>query len=210
MVACSTSFRGGQSQAVLTLYQPFGKLPLMRSLFAVVILVLIGCGPIRSSSAISNTQSLLIDAEKDGASKYARYQYFKATALLKEAKIKEGYGEFEAAASYAEEAEALARQSRLTARSRRDLELRRVRGKVLKHKLGRKVLERIQKDRLKQQAEQKAQDGTSKKGNQRSESGTHVKTKKKVRKTTKSGAKIKRRTFRPPSMDNPNSGEESR
>ncbi|HIA01317.1 MAG TPA: DUF4398 domain-containing protein [Myxococcales bacterium] len=200
-MAYSTSFGGGQSQAVLTLHQPFGKLPLMRSLFAIVILVLIGCGPIRSSSAISTTQSLLSDAEKDGASKYARYQYFKAVALLNEAKIREGYGEFEAAANYAEEAEALARQSRLTAKSRRDLELRRVRGKVLQHKLGRKVLERIQKDRLKQQAEDNADTKT----------GTQVQSKKKkVRKTTKSGAKIKRRTFRPPSMDNPNSGEESR
>jgi hypothetical protein len=180
---------------------------MMRSLFAILILVLIGCGPIRSSSAISTTQSLLIDAEKDGAAKYARYQYFKATALLKEAKIKEGYGEFEAAADYAREAEALAKQSRLTAKSRRDLELRRVRGKVLKHKLGRKVLKRIQKDRLKQQAK----DNAAKTGNADSRTGTQIQRKqKKVRKTTKSGAKIKRRTFRPPSMDNPNSGEESR
>jgi hypothetical protein len=162
----------------------------------------------QSSAAISDSHLLLTEAEKDGASKYAKYEYFKAAALLKEAKIKEGYGEFEAARDYAKQARTLAKLARQTAKSRRDLELRRVRGKVLQHKLGRKVLERIQRDRLKQQAMEKAK--SPKEPDKQIKTIKQAPVKKKVTRTKKSRGKIKRRKFKPPIMTNPGKSRESR
>ena len=165
----------------------------------------------RSSDAISTSHDSLAAAEKDGAAKYAKYEYFKALAFLKEAKLRKGYGEYEAAENYAEQANKLAKQSQQTAKSRRDLELRRVRGKLLKHKLGRKVLQRIHKDRLKQKAKDKARKNALKDPrNSDSKDKSSQPTKKKVRKTTKSSGKVKRRTFKPPIMLKPGTSKESR
>jgi hypothetical protein len=157
----------------------------------------------------------LADADRDGAATYAKYPYFKAVALLKQAKLKDGHGEFEVAWDYAARAGVLADEARQTSKARRDLELRRVRGKVLKHKLGRKVLERIQRDQLKEKERKRAEAAAKKKRLEDAKPKPAARPGLKIKKTVKKAPvkkvkkrdgprpKIKRRIFRPPIMDKP-------
>lgn len=89
----------------------------------------VGCGPVNAASAISDGTAFLAQAERQGAPKYARYEYHKANAYLDEAKIKNGYGEYEVARRYAQQASELAVEAKKTSIRRRDLELRRLKGK---------------------------------------------------------------------------------
>ncbi len=89
----------------------------MRFLLVIAGLLAIGgCGPVQAGAAIQDGTFQLIEAERSGADKYARYEYYKARAFLEEAKLQNGFG------SYA------------TANRWRDLELRRLRGKQLLEK----------------------------------------------------------------------------
>lgn len=101
----------------------------MRALLMLVALGTLGCGPIQASTAISDGTNAVEEARRQGAEKYARYEFVKAIALLEEAKLKNGYGEFEIARQYAEQATELGREAGRTAARRRDLELRRLRGR---------------------------------------------------------------------------------
>jgi len=107
---------------------------------------LVGCGAVNATAAITDSSAVLVEAEQKGATRYARYEYYKATAYLAQAKNKNGYGEFQVAKAWAERAGELAKEARETASRRRDLELRRIRGKQQfqrKHNPRRKTPRRI-------------------------------------------------------------------
>ena len=104
---------------------------MLRSLsvvFGLLIASLSGCASVEAASAIAETDRSLVAAEREGAPEYAKYPYFKAQAFLAEAKLKNGYGEYDAAHRYATDALALSREAATTARSRADLKRRRLRG----------------------------------------------------------------------------------
>lgn len=97
--------------------------------FALAALSSGGCAALDASSAISDTSTRVAEAKRNGAEKYARYEYHKAVAFLDEAKIKNGYGEYQQARLYADQAMGLAQEANQAASRRRELELRRLRGK---------------------------------------------------------------------------------
>lgn len=101
----------------------------MRTQALLACLLLWGCGPIQASNAIGMSKANIQEAADSGAEKYARYEYFKALAFLAQARLKNGYGEYQIARNYALRASDLAKEARATASRRRDLELRRIRGK---------------------------------------------------------------------------------
>ena len=84
----------------------------------------------QAASAIAETDRSLVAAEREGAPEYAKYPYFKAQEFLAEAKLKNGYAEYDAARRYATDALALSREAATTARARADLKRRRLRGDV--------------------------------------------------------------------------------
>ena len=90
-------------------------------------LLLTGCGPVQAATAISDSMRAIEQAEREGADEYAQYSFYKARAFLDEAKIKNGYGEYEIARQYANQSEALAQEAARNAKQRRDLEQRRLR-----------------------------------------------------------------------------------
>jgi hypothetical protein len=94
---------------------------------ALLTVVCAGCGPIQSSGAISESTERLEVAERLEAAKYARYRYNKARLLLAEAKLKHGHGHYEIARQWAEQAGDLATEAAGNARSRKELERRRLR-----------------------------------------------------------------------------------
>lgn len=94
------------------------------------VALLSACGPVSASSAIADGSAFLAQAEREGAPKYARYEFHKAAAYLDEAKIKNGYGEYEVARRYAHQASELAVEAKKASVRRRDLELRRMKGKL--------------------------------------------------------------------------------
>ncbi len=111
-----------------------------------------GCGAIDASTAITDCSSVLVEAEQKGATRYARYEYYKASAYLQQAKLKNGYGEYHVARVWAQRAGDLAKEARSTASRRRDLELRRIRGKQKfqqKHSPKRKPIRRKAKPNAK-------------------------------------------------------------
>jgi len=86
-----------------------------------------GCGPVSAASAISDGTKQLEAAERSEAEKHARYHYTKARLLLTEAKRRNGYGEYEVARQWAEEAAGLANEAYRTARARQELQRRKER-----------------------------------------------------------------------------------
>lgn len=93
---------------------------LTRWMFAVAGLALvIACGPIGATSAISDSERALAFAEREGAAKYATYEYRKAAALLEEAKVKRGFAEYEVAKRYAQASLEMAIQASKRAKTNR-------------------------------------------------------------------------------------------
>jgi hypothetical protein len=72
---------------------------------------LAACGPITSSSAISDAEKALTDARKAEAPEYAPYEFTKADTFLTKAKWLDGAGQFELAGKYARDAREAAQQS---------------------------------------------------------------------------------------------------
>ena len=80
-----------------------------RSAVAVVIaactaLVAVGCGPVQSTSGISDAQASMERARIHDAAEYSPYEYERAQHFLYKAKHEWGYSNFEAARNYALEA----------------------------------------------------------------------------------------------------------
>ncbi len=99
-----------------------------------------GCGPVSAASAIADGTSFLDQAKREGAPKYARYEFHKAVAYLDQAKLKNGYGEYGIARRYALIAAELAVEAKKSSIRRRDLEIRRLKGRKLLEKRKRRTL----------------------------------------------------------------------
>ena len=109
-----------------------------------------GCAPVNAASAIADGTDFVEQAKREGAKKYARYEFHKAIAYLDEAKLKNGYGEYGIARRYALTAAELAVEAKKSAIRRRDLELRRLKGKqLLKERSKRRALRRSKRSKAK-------------------------------------------------------------
>lgn len=90
--------------------------PLVRLLLNVVLvwaiawapLSVVGCGPISSASAIGDAEEALEAAKQARAHRLVPYDYWMAVLYLEKAKLTDGYSEFEASESFAEQATAFA------------------------------------------------------------------------------------------------------
>ena len=91
--------------------------------------LLTACGPINAASAIADGESQLARAKAIDAATHAKYHYTKARLLLVEAKQRNGYGEYQVAREWANEARELASEAFRTARARQELKRRRIRVK---------------------------------------------------------------------------------
>jgi hypothetical protein len=80
------------------------------------LLVTAGCGPVRSTQAISKAEVEFERARVVGAHNKAPYEYHSAKQYLHKAKEEWGYSEFQAALDYAEEAERAAESARRKAK----------------------------------------------------------------------------------------------
>ena len=71
---------------------------------ACAALVAVGCGPVQSTSGISDAQASMERARIHDAAEYSPYEYERAQHFLYKAKQQWGYSNFEAARNYALEA----------------------------------------------------------------------------------------------------------
>lgn len=71
-----------------------------------------GCGPISASIAIADAQVALDAANGVQAETYAVYEYRRAELNLRQARIEEGYSEFQAAIDLARESQSFAEQAK--------------------------------------------------------------------------------------------------
>ncbi len=71
-----------------------------------------GCGPISAAIAIADAQVALDAADGAGAQTYAIYEYRRAQMNLRQARLEEGYSEFQAAMDLAKEAQSFAEQAK--------------------------------------------------------------------------------------------------
>ena len=78
-----------------------------------------GCGPLASSSAISNAEVALSKAEVERAQHFAAYPYWLARRYLEKAKRVEGHSRYTASERFAEQAAVYAEQARVDARESR-------------------------------------------------------------------------------------------
>lgn len=69
---------------------------------------LVACGPIQATTGIVRASEELRTAKLAGADVDAPYEYTKAELLLRMAKEREGFSDFEAAKTFADEAQRLA------------------------------------------------------------------------------------------------------
>ncbi len=69
-----------------------------------ILLVLVGCGPVQSTSGISSAEGSLERARVHDAEEYSPYEYYRAQHYLYKAKEEWGYSNFETARNYAREA----------------------------------------------------------------------------------------------------------
>lgn len=69
-----------------------------------VVAVLIGCGPVQSTSGISSAEGSLERARVHDAEQYSPYEYYRAQHYLYKAKEEWGYSNFETARDFAREA----------------------------------------------------------------------------------------------------------
>ncbi len=68
------------------------------------VALLIGCGPVQSTSGISEAETSLERARVHDAVDHSPYEYYRAELYLRKAKHAWGYSEFEKARDYAREA----------------------------------------------------------------------------------------------------------
>ena len=81
---------------------PYPKHSLSRMLAALLLMaVLVGCGPVTSSSAITEAEIALKDAEEVEAHRFAAFTYWSAVNYLEKAKQIQGYSLFEGSSDYA-------------------------------------------------------------------------------------------------------------
>lgn len=95
--------------------------PLQRRLigagaFALLLLGLVGCGPVQSTSRISDAKVAFARARVAEAHKKAPFEYYSAQYYLHKANEEWGYSDFEAAYDYATRAEEDAREATIKAK----------------------------------------------------------------------------------------------
>lgn len=100
--------------------KPSAKAPRQRlfgaGLVALVLLGLVGCGPVQSTSRISDAKVAFTRARVAEAHKDAPYEYYSAQYYLHKANEEWGYSDFEAAYDYADLAEENAREAIIKAK----------------------------------------------------------------------------------------------
>lgn len=85
----------------------------MRPVLAFVVLgTLAACGPTLATKSIIQADIEIDAARAAGAEKNAPYEYYAAEAYLHEARMRNGYAEYEPAQDYAEKARTLAEQAK--------------------------------------------------------------------------------------------------
>jgi hypothetical protein len=84
--------------------------------FALLLVTLIGCGPVQSTSRISDAKVAFARARVVEAHEKAPYEYYSAQYYLHKAKEEWGYSDFEAAYDYASKAEEAARTAIIKAK----------------------------------------------------------------------------------------------
>jgi hypothetical protein len=85
----------------------------VRSLLALLVLVpLVGCGPVQASSALVAADVEIEGARASGAPTAATQEFTSAEAYLHKAREKNGAAQYEAAVGYAEKARELAQAAR--------------------------------------------------------------------------------------------------
>ncbi len=104
---------------------------LLRSFLLLPLALFTACAPLAAHDRLSELTSILGEAQREEAEKYARYEFAKASLYLDEARAKNGYGDYATAEVYATEGTELARTALQTAKQRRDLERRRKRNEPL-------------------------------------------------------------------------------
>ena len=65
------------------------------------LLLLSACGPVTSSSAVSDAEAAIAAAEKENAHRFAAFSYWSSVNYLEKAKQVEGYSEFGPATDFA-------------------------------------------------------------------------------------------------------------
>ncbi|MBT9561084.1 MAG: DUF4398 domain-containing protein [Myxococcales bacterium] len=98
-----------------------------RSLLLLPLALFSACAPLAAHDRLGELSTILGEAEREEAPKYARYEFTKASLYLEEARAKNGYGDYATAEAYATEGSEYARTALQTAKQRRDLERRRKR-----------------------------------------------------------------------------------
>ncbi len=81
-----------------------------------IVMFAAGCGPVRSTQAISKAEVEFERARVAGAHKKAPYEYYSAKQYLHKAKEEWGYSEFEPALDFADQAERAAESARRKAK----------------------------------------------------------------------------------------------
>lgn len=77
-----------------------------------VVMLISACGPIKSTTQISNAETSFEAAKLANAEKLAPYEYYMAEQLLNKAREEWGYSDFEMSADYAEKARDFADKAR--------------------------------------------------------------------------------------------------
>jgi len=81
-----------------------------------IVTLVVGCGPVRSTQAISKAEVEFERARVAGAHNKAPYEYYSAKQYLHKAKEEWGYSEFEPALDFADQAERAAESARRKAK----------------------------------------------------------------------------------------------
>ena len=89
--------------------------------FSGSMLLLLGCGPITSATAIKEAKVAIAEADSAGAVNGAPYEYYSAVERLKKAREEQGYSDFQAAVDLAVEAKRLAIVAKKRLRRRRPI-----------------------------------------------------------------------------------------
>ena len=87
------------------------------------------CAPLSTSSAVREAEAQVFKAKKEGAAKYAKYEYYSAVYYLRKAKLTEGYSEFGVAQQYSTRAKEMAMKAQTEAKENR------LREQILKKRL---------------------------------------------------------------------------
>lgn len=86
------------------------------AVLALLLLTLVGCGPVQSTSRISDAKVAFTRARVVGAHHKAPYEYYSAEYYLHKANEEWGYSDFEAAYDFATKAEDAAKEAIIKAK----------------------------------------------------------------------------------------------